>query len=223
MPVSFFFRQTDKPQFINASIRSRQNHLARARDRKGGLLGGDEEGVALAEGEGGLSVREGSLALGDGEGGEAGGGGGHGAGLSKAQAAHLEVAALRKQDVFPVGDGGQGGGLLQVGYRQRLLHVEGAEVAVLVPTVVVVDPVGGVGVLLDLTDENTGTDRMDGTCLNEEDIARLNICLVQYVCQGLNFKGHSNPIVYFGAGRYSPVRLQYSLSGLYSVPIKGQR
>ena len=53
--------------------------------------------------------------------------------------------------------------------------MEGAEVAVLVAAVVVVDAVGGVGVLLDLADQNTAADRMQGACLDEEYIAFLNL------------------------------------------------
>ena len=52
--------------------------------------------------------------------------------------------------------------------------MEGAEVAVLVAAVVVVDAVGGVGVLLDLADEDARADGVDGARGNEEHVPPLH-------------------------------------------------
>ena len=71
-----------------------------------------------------------------------------------------------------------------VQYRCRPVQVQGPQLPVGAPALVVVDPEGGVGVLLDLGDEDAGADGVDGAWQDEERIALLHRHPVQHLADG---------------------------------------
>ncbi|MBS6511007.1 MAG: hypothetical protein KH334_04820, partial [Clostridiales bacterium] len=62
-----------------------------------------------------------------------------------------------------------------------VLDVQFPGFAVGAQAAIVVDPVGAVGILLDLTDQDPGADGMDGPRLDEKHVPRTDFHLVQHL------------------------------------------
>ena len=74
-------------------------------------------------------------------------------------------------------------GRTAIGHAEGLLHMELAGLAVGTQPSVIVDPVGDVGILLDLRDDQSGADGMEGSGLNKKHVPGLYGHTVQNLLQ----------------------------------------